>query len=63
MPIHLCGDRALFGNFLKPFRVPFEPAALPAFTQFEKRLREPDAVADGVPGGVSAEPAPSAAHR
>jgi hypothetical protein len=58
VPIHLCGDRALFGNFLKPFRVPFEPAALPAFTQFEKRLREPAA-----PDGVTAEPAPSAAHR
>lgn len=26
IPIHLFGDRALFGNFLKPFTVPFEPA-------------------------------------
>ncbi|MBI1758710.1 MAG: hypothetical protein HYR62_05740 [Actinobacteria bacterium] len=25
IPIHLCGDRAIFGNFLKPFSVPFEP--------------------------------------
>ncbi|MDH6623281.1 hypothetical protein M2271_001068 [Streptomyces sp. LBL] len=25
LPIHLMGDRALFGNSLKPFIVPFEP--------------------------------------
>lgn len=36
VPLHLCGDRALFGNFLKPFRVSFEPVAMPAFVEFEK---------------------------
>jgi hypothetical protein len=25
IPIHLCADRAIFGNFLKSFSVPFEP--------------------------------------
>ncbi|MGI5260723.1 hypothetical protein [Streptomyces angustmyceticus] len=30
VPIHLCGDRGLFGNFVKSFTVPFEPAAHPA---------------------------------
>lgn len=35
--IHLCGDRALFGNFLKSFRVPFEPEALPEFAEFDER--------------------------
>lgn len=35
IPIHLFGDRALFGNFLKPFAVPFEPAPHPAFTALE----------------------------
>lgn len=25
LPIHLMGDRALFGNSMKPFSVPFEP--------------------------------------
>lgn len=30
IPIHLCGDRGLFGNFVKSFTVPFEPAAHPA---------------------------------
>lgn len=27
IPIHLCADRAIFGNFLKSFRVPFEPTS------------------------------------
>ncbi|MQY26404.1 hypothetical protein [Nocardia aurantia] len=40
VPIHLCGDRALFGNFLKPFTVPFEPKATPAWIEFQRRLRE-----------------------
>ena len=35
IPLHLLGDRALFGNSLKPFGVSFEPAAHPAFTRFE----------------------------
>jgi len=35
VPIHLFGDRALFGNFLKPFAVQFEPVAHPAFTALE----------------------------
>jgi hypothetical protein len=38
IPIHLCGDRAIFGNFLKSFRVPFEPMALPAFVDFDQRV-------------------------
>ncbi|MFI6644547.1 hypothetical protein [Streptomyces sp. NPDC050504] len=38
VPIHLCGDRALFGNFLKSFAVRFEPVAVPAFVEFEKRV-------------------------
>ena len=36
VPIHLFGDRALFGNTLKPFGVPFEPKAVAAFTEFER---------------------------
>jgi hypothetical protein len=39
VPIHLCGDRAIFGNFVKSFKVPFEPKPLPAFSEFERRLR------------------------
>jgi hypothetical protein len=33
VPIHLCIDRAVFGNQLKPFGVPFEPHRLEAFTR------------------------------
>jgi hypothetical protein len=29
IPIHLCADRAIFGNFLKSFRDPFEPTSRP----------------------------------
>jgi len=36
LPIHLFGDRGVFGNSLKPFGVPFEPHRVPAFTRFEK---------------------------
>ncbi|GAA2840011.1 hypothetical protein [Crossiella cryophila] len=31
IPIHLCGDRGLLGNFLKPFAVSFEPSPHPAY--------------------------------
>ncbi|HEY7592854.1 MAG TPA: hypothetical protein VH969_06835 [Actinophytocola sp.] len=36
IPIHLLGDRALFGNALKPFSVPFEPA--PEFARPRREL-------------------------
>lgn len=48
VPIHLCGDRALFGNFMKSFMVPFEPEQLPAFADFERKLIDDHAV--GAPG-------------
>ncbi|WP_424217656.1 hypothetical protein ACN20G_36440 (plasmid) [Streptomyces sp. BI20] len=31
LPIHLFGDRALFGNYLKPFGLRFEPETHPAY--------------------------------
>ncbi|WP_369211876.1 hypothetical protein [Streptomyces flavofungini] len=45
VPLHLCGDRGLLGNFLKPFSVPFEPHAHPAFTELEAKLSAPAAPA------------------
>lgn len=36
--IHLCGDRALFGNFVKSFKIPFEPVTIPQFEHFERQL-------------------------
>ena len=38
LPIHLFGDRSLFGNFLKPFAVSFEPSQHPAFARFSREL-------------------------
>ena len=37
VPLHLLGDRALFGNSLKPFGVPFEPQVHPDFADFTER--------------------------
>jgi hypothetical protein len=34
LPIHLCGDRAIFGNFLKPFGVTFEPTTHASYREF-----------------------------
>ena len=36
LPIHLCGDRAVFGNFLKPFGLSFEPVTHPAYQELVK---------------------------
>lgn len=41
IPVHLCGDRSLFGNFMKPFAVEFEPAPHPAYAQLRRALAEP----------------------
>lgn len=38
LPIHLFGDRALFGNFLKPFALSFEPEAHPAYQRFRSEF-------------------------
>lgn len=52
IPMHLCGDRALFGNFIKQFSNPFEPKALPEFVEFEekmsRRAQRPEEVSDYV---------------
>ncbi|MFF0435538.1 hypothetical protein ACFYU9_25365 [Streptomyces sp. NPDC004327] len=45
VPLHLCGDRGLLGNFFKPFSVPFEPEVHPAFAAFEQELHRPAAPA------------------
>lgn len=33
IPFHVFGDRGLFGNFLKPFALPFEPTPNAAYTR------------------------------
>jgi len=38
IPIHLCADRGIFGNFLKPFALPFEPIPNDDFAALSRRL-------------------------
>ena len=38
VPFHLFGDRGLFGNFLKPFGLSFEPQPHPAYAAVVARL-------------------------
>jgi hypothetical protein len=56
LPLHLFGDRALFGNFMKPFGLSFEPRTHPAYQEFVIRYAQsntprPDAL-EPVPAGV-----------
>lgn len=53
VPIHLFGDRALFGNFLKPFAVRFEPVTHPAFARLSAELEQP----------AKAQPSPALVER
>lgn len=38
LPFHLFGDRGLFGNFLKPFALKFEPEPNPVYQRFVGQL-------------------------
>jgi hypothetical protein len=40
LPVHLMGDRALFGNSYKPFGVAFEPEEHPAYITFQRQYSE-----------------------
>ncbi|MEU7020192.1 hypothetical protein ABZ990_05990 [Streptomyces sp. NPDC046203] len=60
VPIHLCGDRGLLGNFLKPFSVEFEPKPHPAFTKFETAVESAgeSTVGSTVGSGDQSTPSP-----
>jgi Ca2+/Na+ antiporter len=47
LPIHLCGDRALFGNFLKPFVLHFEPETHQAYRRFSSEFAASASAAGG----------------
>lgn len=47
LPIHLFGDRALFGNYLKPFGLRFEPETHQAYRRFRSEYEA--AAADPAP--------------
>ncbi|HWH01653.1 MAG TPA: hypothetical protein VNV66_20585 [Pilimelia sp.] len=55
IPFHLFADRGLFGNFLKPFHLPFEPHPHPAYDRLLVALGYPPR------RGAAADPAPVAA--
>jgi hypothetical protein len=40
LPIHLFGDRSVFGNFLKPFGLSFEPQTHPAYQDLLYRYEQ-----------------------
>lgn len=41
IPVHIGVDRGLFGNFLKPFSVSFEPVSHPLWQQVREDLAKP----------------------
>jgi hypothetical protein len=41
IPLHIGLDRAVFGNMLKPFSVPFEPEPHPVWQRVRDELRQP----------------------
>jgi len=41
IPLHIGFDRGIFGNFLKPFSVPFEPEPHPAWERVRDELFKP----------------------
>ena len=53
LPIHLCGDRAIFGNFLKPFGLSFEPVTHPAYKELVKNYDQHIESAKSSPRDVS----------
>jgi hypothetical protein len=65
IPFHLFGDRGVFGNFLKPFCLPFEPKASPGYARLIRELRSADerepAVTEPVPAAAAPVPAAAAA--
>jgi hypothetical protein len=52
VPIHLLGDRGLFGNTLKPFGVSFEPVTHPRFAAFERDYGTPESPRPDLPQGA-----------
>ena len=55
IPFHVFGDRGVFGNFLKPFGLPFEPTPTPAYDRLTSLLRARSGSADRVPAPIADE--------
>ncbi|MFC9429539.1 hypothetical protein [Streptomyces sp. NPDC056987] len=54
IPFHLCGDRGLFGNFMKSYALPFEPVRQPGYL----RLLDDLGLAHPKPVGHATDPIP-----
>ncbi|WP_151483509.1 hypothetical protein [Streptomyces albicerus] len=54
LPIHLFGDRALFGNYLKPFGLHFEPETHQAYRRFRSEFEAEHTAADRDPKSTGA---------
>lgn len=52
IPIHLFGDRSLFGNFLKPFGIAFWGTPHPLYEEFALRYRREQRDEERVPGAL-----------
>jgi hypothetical protein len=52
LPLHLFADRGVFGNFLKPFSLPFEPVPNPVYAELVARLHKNEATASAAPIGA-----------
>ncbi|WP_367323356.1 hypothetical protein [Streptomyces sp. HUAS ZL42] len=55
LPFHVFGDRGVFGNFLKPFGLPFEPESTPLVDQVTAMLRRRGRTSSRVPLPLSEE--------
>jgi hypothetical protein len=53
LPLHLFGDRALFGNFYKSFGIEFEPKGHPDYVALKALLDHPRRVAPAEPTTVA----------
>lgn len=52
LPIHLFADRGVFGNFLKPFTLAFEPEPNPVYLRLAAELRHRSRRESGAAGAV-----------
>lgn len=55
IPFHVYGDRGLFGNFLKPFGLPFEPTPNPIYERLMALMKTRSDDEDRVPAPVHHE--------
>jgi hypothetical protein len=60
IPFHVFGDRGVFGNFLKPFGLPFEPVPNPLYRRLAETVQMRSVSSTRVPTSVDLEVAHTA---